>query len=337
MPNVLPFAKRVRIVSSLVEGCSLRATERLCEVSHATVISQAVVIGEACRRLHNALMRGLQVAILELDEIWAFIAKKQKRLTDEDPPEYGDNYTFIAMAATQKAIVSYLPGKRDALTANDFVTDLRGRIVNRPQITTDGLTAYLWAIGAAFGGGVDYAQIIKEYGEHGFPVDGERRYSPPKCKVIQRKIISGEPDRAHISTSYIERQNLTCRMCMRRFTRLTNGFSKRARNHAASVALYVAWYNFCRVHETLKTTPAVMLDVTDHVWSIAELLDAALSMAPEDAPRLMAPAPPAAEPLSDGPQLDLFAARPARALRPSVPSGDMMQLTFPAEWSVLPA
>lgn len=251
MPNVLPFAKRVRIVSSLVEGCSLRATERLCEVSHATVISQAVVIGEACRRLHNALMRGLQVAILELDEIWAFIAKKQKRLTDEDPPEYGDNYTFIAMAATQKAIVSYLPGKRDALTANDFVTDLRGRIVNRPQITTDGLTAYLWAIGAAFGGGVDYAQIIKEYGEHGFPVDGERRYSPPKCKVIQRKIISGEPDRAHISTSYIERQNLTCRMCMRRFTRLTNGFSKRARNHAASVALYVAWYNFCRVHEAL--------------------------------------------------------------------------------------
>lgn len=124
---------------------------------------------------------------------------------------------------------------------------------------------------------------------------------------------------------------------MRRFTRLTNGFSKRARNHTASVALYVAWYNFCRVHETLKTTPAVMLDVTDHVWSIAELLDAALSMAPEDAPRLMAPVPPAAEPLSDGPQLDLFAPRPARALCPSVPSGDMMQLTFPAEWSVLPA
>lgn len=332
MGNYLPFDKRVQIVSALVEGCSMRATERMCEVSHTTVINQALIAGEACRRLHNAMMRGLQVAILELDEIWAFIGKKQKRLTDEDPPEMGDCYTFIALAATQKAIVSYLPGKRDALTANDFVTDLRGRIVNRPQISTDGLTAYLWAIGAAFGAAVDYAQIIKEYG---MPVDDERRYSPPKCKVIQRRVISGEPDRAHISTSYIERQNLTCRMHMRRFTRLTNGFSKRARNHAASVALYVAWYNFCRVHETLKTTPAVMLDVADHVWSVAELLDAALAIAPEDAPRLMAPAPPGAEPLPDEPQLDLFAPRPARSMRPAAPSEDMMQLTFPVEWSVL--
>ena len=200
MGNYLSFDKRVRIASALVEGCSLRATERMCEVSHETVINQALTVGEACRRLHNAMMRDLQIGILELDEIWAFIGKKQKRLTDDDPPEYGDCYTFIALAATQKAIVSYLPGKRDALTANDFVTDLRSRIVNRPQISTDGLTAYLWAIGAAFGGGVDYAQVIKQYG---VPVEEERRYSPPKCTGIGRRAISGDPDRAHISTSDI--------------------------------------------------------------------------------------------------------------------------------------
>lgn len=332
MGNFLSSDKRVRVVSSLVEGCSMRATERMCGVSHETVINQAVTIGEACRRLHNVMMRDLQIAILELDEIWAFISKKQKRLTDEDPPEFGDNYTFIAIAATQKAIVSYLPGKRDSLTANDFVTDLRGRIVSKPQISTDGLPAYLWAIGAAFGGDVDYAQVIKQYG---VPVDEERRYSPPKCTGIERRTISGEPDRAHISTSYIERQNLTVRMHMRRFTRLTNGFSKKARNHAAAMALYVAWYNFCRVHETIKTTPAVKLDVADHVWSVAELIDAAQAIAPEEVLRLPAPvAPPVAEPLSNDPQLGLFDPRPARSVWSAVPSADMVQLTLSDEWSV---
>lgn len=327
--NALSFDKKVRVVSALVEGCSLRATERMSKVARNTIGRVALEAGDACRRLHNVMMRDVQVAILELDEIWAFIGKKQKRLKPTDAPEMGDCYTFLGLAATQKAIISYVVGKRDRTSTMDFATDLRCRVVGKPQISTDGFTCYPEAIRAAFGDEVDYAQIIKEYS---VPDGEDHKYSPPKCTGAEMRIVRGNPDLDKISTSFVERQNLTCRMQMRRFTRLTNAFSKRQRNHAAAVGLYVCWYNFVRVHETLKATPAMALGLTDRPWSIAELLDTAFQIAPEDAPRLPAHAPLAQpEPApADDRQLDLLTwqPRPLRAPRPSV---DMEQIDlFPA-------
>lgn len=326
--NALSFDKKVRVVSALVEGCSIRATERLTDVTAKTINNLGVQVGEACRRLHNAIIRDIQVAVLELDEIWSFVGKKQRRLTDKDPPEMGDCYTFLALAATQKAIISYTVGKRDSLTTADFITDLRSRVLGKPQITTDGFPLYPDAIESAFGASVDYAQIIKKYGA---TEDEDRRYSPPKCTGVTKNIVKGSPKQELISTSYVERQNLTVRMQMRRFTRLTNAFSKRMRQHAAAVALYVCHYNFCRVHETLKVTPAMALDVTDHVWSVAEMIDAALQIAPEDAPRLPphvpTPAPSEEAPVEtvDERQLSLLDWQP-RALRPARRSADMEQI-----------
>lgn len=328
--NSLAFDKKVRVVSALVEGVSIRATERLTDVARNTIGRINLDVGEGCRRLHNAMFRGLQVNVLEVDEIWAFIGKKQRRLTDEDPPERGDCYTYLGIDANRKAIVSFAVGKRDSLTTCDFITDLRDRITNRPQISTDGFIPYVEAIAAAFGDDVDYAQILKTYA--GTNTDDDRRYSPPKCIASVKRPISGKPDPDRISTSYVERQNLTVRMQVRRFTRLTNAFSKRMRNHAAAVALYVAWYNFCRAHETLRVTPAMALDVTDHVWSVAELIDAALAIAPEDAPRLMAPAdaPPSPtgaplEPEVDPRQMSLLDWQP-RPLAPPRPTVDAEQI-----------
>ena len=323
--NVLPFPKKVRVVSALIEGCSMEATARITDTAPNTIGKVGLDVGEACRRLHNAMMRDLQVAVVELDEIWAFVAKKQKRLTDDDPPEFGDCYTFLGLDANRKAIISYAVGKRDSLTTADFITDLRSRVLGKPQITTDGFGCYPDAIRLAFGEDADYAQIIKQYG--GLDATDERRYSPPKCTRSDKRPISGAPDPDRISTSYIERQNLTCRMHMRRFTRLTNAFSKRMRNHAAAVALYVAWYNFVRVHETTRITPAMALDVTDHVWSVAELIDAALAIAPEDAPRLPAPAapPPPGSPEDDPRQMSLLDWQP-QPLRPLRPTVDMEQI-----------
>jgi IS1 family transposase len=327
--NSLTFDKKVRVVSALVKGVSIRATERLTDVARNTIGRINLDVGEGCRRLHNAMFRGLQVNVLEVDEIWAFIAKKQRRLTDRDPPERGDCYTFLGIDANRKAIISFAVGKRDSLTTADFITDLRDRITNKPQISTDGFAPYVEAIKAAFGEDADYAQIIKQYGS--LDATDERRYSPPKCTSSTKRPISGTPDPDRISTSYVERQNLTVRMQVRRFTRLTNAFSKRMRNHAAAVALYVGWYNFCRAHETLRVTPAMALDVTDHVWSVAELIDAALAIAPEDAPRLPAHAtpPPVPEgaplPEVDPRQMSLLDWQP-RPLRPPRPTVDMEQI-----------
>lgn len=336
--HALAFDKKVRVVSALVEGCSIRATERLTDVARNTIGRLNITVGEACRRLHNVMFRGLQVNVLEVDEIWAFIQKKQKRLTDADPPERGDCYTYLGIDANRKGIVSFTVGKRDMLTTNDFIVDLKDRITNRPQITTDGLVLYIEAIQRAFGCEVDYAQIIKTYA---VPPEDERRYSPPKCIGSKKKIITGNPDRSKISTSYIERQNLTVRMQIRRFTRLCNGFSKKLRNHTAAVALYVCWYNFVRIHETLRVTPAMAIGVTGHAWSVAELMDAALQIAPEDAPRLPAhedpstPQAPVDAPLPvDDRQLSLLDWQP-RPLRQARPTVDMEQIDlFPAPVAV---
>lgn len=291
----ISFDKKVRVISALLEGVSIRATARLCGVDRETVMNLGVTVGEACWNLHDQLMRDVQIGVLELDEIWAFIGKKQKRLKPGDAEEKGDCYTFIGVAATQKAIVSYAVGKRDAPTANGFLVDLRRRIVGRPQISTDGFQPYLAAVGDAFGAeGADYAQVIKVYGQPD-PAD-DRKYSPPRCIGIERKVIAGDPDPTKISTSFVERQNLTVRMSSRRFTRLTNAYSKKLRNHAAAFALYVCWYNFVRVHETLKITPAMALRLVDRPWSIADLVETALSMAPA-LPPITPALPPIVAPL----------------------------------------
>lgn len=275
--NSLQLAKKVQVVATLVEGNSIRSTERLTGTHRDTVMRLGRDVGEGCERLHDRLFRDLQVNILEVDELWSFVGKKQGRLQPTDPKEFGDSYTFLGTDATRKAIISYTVGARDSTTTQAFCQDLRGRVLNRPQISSDGFQPYIAAIEEAFGAEADYAQVVKEYSGSTVLVPASTRYSPARVKSITRTRISGQPDPTHISTSYVERTNLSVRMGCRRFTRLTNGFSKKLRHHRASVALWVAYYNLCRVHETLRTTPAMALGVTDHVWTIEELVREALA------------------------------------------------------------
>jgi IS1 family transposase len=274
--NVLPFEKQVRVIAALTEGCSIRATERLTDIHRDTIMRLGVKVGEGCRRLHDGLLRGVHVALVELDEQWAFIGKKQKNVRLGDAPGAGDVWLFVALDATNKAVLSYVVGKRTAENTLALACDLRGRIVNRPQITADGFTPYPNAIDEAFDRDVDFAQLVKVY--QATPGnDAAHRYSPGSIRGVEKTVIRGNPDPEKISTSYVERFNLTTRMQMRRFTRLTSGFSKRFENHAAAIALHIASYNLCRVHEALRCTPAMALGVTDHVWTIGELVEAALA------------------------------------------------------------
>ncbi len=229
------------------------------------------------------MMRNLNVSLLELHEAWSFIAKKQKRVKVNDPSEYGDAYVWIGMDATNKAIVSYVVGKRSAENAQELAADLRARILNRPQITTDGLSAYVDAIERAFGINVDYAMLQKEYAAVAGN-DAAHRYSPGAIIGVDKQVITGNPDPERICTSYVERQNLTLRMGIRRMTRLTNAYSKKFRNHAAAISLHIGHYNSCRVHETLRITPAMALGVADHVWTIGELIQTALATPAEPTP-----------------------------------------------------
>lgn len=266
----LPFVKKLRVTAQLVEGSSIRTTERLCGVHRDTVMRWGLVLGEACQRLHDALLCGLHVDLLQLDEIWSYVFKKQGHLAESDPAEMGDEYTFVGLDATKKAIVGYRVGKRDGTTANAFALDLRQRVVNRPHISSDGFAPYVEAIELAFGCEVDYGQLVKHYSG-----------SPQRYRGAIKTVIAGHPDPDRISTSYIERENLTTRMSIRRFMRKTNAFSKKLRNHAAAFALYAAHYNFCRIHETLRITPAMAIGAASHVWSIGELIETALMIIPE--------------------------------------------------------
>jgi IS1 family transposase len=284
--NVLPKDKQVAVIAALTEGCSIRATERITDVHRDTIMRLGVRIGDGCERLHDAMMRNLQVNLIQMDEQWSFIGKKQKRVHEDDPRWMGDSYVWVALDSTSKAVLTYVVGKRSLGNAMHIANDLRARVLNRPQISTDGLKHYIAAIDLAFGDEADFAQITKTYAT----VQGNEaavRYSPGEVISVERTVISGEPDPAQISTSHIERMNLTTRMHLRRFTRLTSGFSKKADNHRAALALHFAWYNLCRVHETLRVTPAMALGVTDHVWTIGELVDAALAAKP--APPLPTP------------------------------------------------
>lgn len=285
--NVLPVEKQVRAISALTEGCSIRATERLIDSHRDTIMRLGVRVGEGCRRLLDAMLRDLNVNLIELDEQWAFIQKKAKRVRPDDPKERGDCYLFLALDATSKAVLTYVVGKRTAENTRAIVCDLRARVVNRPQITSDGWPAYPDAIDYAFGDDVDFATIVKNYAVT-TGNEAAVRYSPGSIRGIERTTWKGEPDRACISTSYVERLNLTTRLQCRRFTRLTNGFSKKLANHRAAVALHLAHYNLCRWHEAVRCTPAMALGVADHVWSVGELIDAALA-APEPSPLVPRP------------------------------------------------
>lgn len=274
--NILPIEKQIEAVAALTEGVSVRAAERLTGVNRGTILSLGVRVGQGCAKLHDALMRDLNVARVELDEAWSFVGKKQKTLTTADGPDKGDQYIFLAMGGAAKAIISYRVGKRDQENTSAFVQDLRNRVLGKPEISSDGWLCYPGAIEDAFGIDCAYGQIVKNYNvPGGHVVEAARRYSPAQVVSVSRREVVGRP--RHISTSFIERQNLTLRMQQRRFTRLTNAFSKKLENHEAAVALYVAHYNLCRVHETLRITPAMQLGVTDHIWSIGELVEAALT------------------------------------------------------------
>jgi IS1 family transposase len=273
MANVLPRSKQVAVVSALVEGCSIRSTERMQGVHRDTIMRLGVKIGNGCADLLNETMVGLSCERFELDEIWSFIAKKQRQVTETDAPSMGDVWTWVAIDARTKLVPSFMTGKRDAATADAFVKDLASRLNRKVQISTDGLRLYVDPIDRAFGGVVDYAQIVKEF--EGEPA-GAGRYSPPRVTAVEKTPIFGQPISELVSTSYVERQNLTMRMGIRRFTRLTNAHSKKLENHGAAVALHFAHYNLCRIHSTLRCTPAMAAGVTSTVWSIDELLDAAV-------------------------------------------------------------
>jgi IS1 family transposase len=269
--NRLSIESRAKILGLLVEGNSLRAVTRLTGASINTVTKLLVDLGTACAKYHDEHVRKLRVRRLQCDEIWCFVGAKAKNVTPERKAEgWGDVWTWTAIDAETKLCVSYLVGGRDAGWAGDFMEDCASRINGRVQVTTDGHRAYLEAVEGAFGIDVDYAQLQKIYGA---PSDAEmRRYSPAKCIGTDMKVVSGNPDPRHISTSFVERQNLTMRMSMRRFTRLTNGFSKKIENHAHMVAIHFMHYNFARVHKTLRVTPAMEVGLCDHIWSLEEIV-----------------------------------------------------------------
>jgi IS1 family transposase len=268
--NQLSNADRTRIVAALVEGCGINATTRMTGISKPTILKLLADLGTVCFAYHDAYVRGLNCKRIQCDEIWSFVGAKQKNVSEEKMAEgWGDAWTWTALDADSKLMVSYLVGQRGAWWAKKFMEDVALRINSRVQITTDGHRAYVEAIEGVFGMDVDYAMLIKQYGN---PVSPDTRYSPGEVIGIETVMVTGNPDPKHISTSYVERQNLTMRMSMRRFTRLTNAFSKKLENHEAAIALHYMHYNFCRIHQTLRVTPAMEAGIANHVWSIEELV-----------------------------------------------------------------
>ena len=268
--NRLGITKRAQILQMLVEGSSLRATSRMADVSINTVTKLLVNVAEGAFDCHDKGVRDVRCKRVQCDEIWCFVGAKKKNATPEQKQQgWGDVWTWTAIDADTKLCISYLVGGRDGGWAYDFMQDVASRVRGRFQLTTDGHKPYLEAVEGAFGADVDFATLQKIYGA---PSEQEaRRYSPGKCIGCDMKTVLGNPDPAHVSTSYVERQNLTMRMSMRRSTRLTNAFSKKVENHAAAVALHFIHYNFARIHKTLRITPAMAAGLSDHVWSYEEI------------------------------------------------------------------
>ncbi len=269
--NRLDPARRAQVIAALVEGNSIRSVVRMTGVAKNTVAKLMVEVGAASATYQDEVMRNLSCRRIQCDEIWSFVYAKQKKVTRSiaEKQVAGDVWTWTAIDADTKLVPCWMLARCDAVAARDFIEDLAGRLANRIQLTTDGHKAYLTAVDRAFWNDIDYAMLVKVYGES---AEGEKRYSPAIAMACEKHEIKSQSDPDHISTSYVERQNLTMRMSMRRFTRLTNALSKKVENHAAAVALHFMWYNFGRKHPTLKTTPAMAAGIADHIWSVAEIV-----------------------------------------------------------------
>jgi IS1 family transposase len=272
--NRLSTKTRAHILSVLCEGMGVNAACRITGASKNTVLNLLAEVGEACALYQDRVMRGLTCKRLECDEIWSFVGMKEKNVPSELRGEfgYGDVYTWTAIDADTKLIPCWHVGTRDAISAEYFINDLANRLSNRVQLTTDGHGPYLQAVNDNFGNDIDFAQLVKMYGGEGQSKQDQRRYSPAAVTGTIKKKISGNPDVDLVSTSYVERSNLTMRMHVRRFTRLTNAFSKKLENHMHAISLYFMFYNFCRIHKTLRVTPAMEAGITDHVWDLEEVI-----------------------------------------------------------------
>jgi IS1 family transposase len=272
--NKLSTAERVQVVAALVEGNSINSTVRMTGISKPTILKLLASLGTACLKLHDEKVRGVEAKRIQCDEIWAFVHSKQKNVKVENAGKgHGDIWTWSAIDADSKLMIAYNVGDRGVCMCQDFLDDLADRVIGRPQVTTDSYNGYFKGVVNAFNGEVDHSILQKIYGPAWASGSaGSARYSPAVCTGIKIKHVNGDADPKHISTSFVERSNLTMRMGMRRFTRLTNGFSKKAQNHAHMVALFFAFYNFCRVHMTTKKTPAVAAGLADRTWKIDDLI-----------------------------------------------------------------
>lgn len=279
--NKLPLAKRTQILAMLCEGSSMRSISRIADVSINTVAKLLVEAGEACLAIHDETVRNVTASRIQRDEIWSFCYAKEKtaKLLKDRPEGAGDVWTWTAIDADTKLMVSYFVGDRGVESASILMDDLRSRLANKVQLTTDGHHAYLNAVDEVFGVDVDYAQLVKLYGSAGGNTP-EKRYSPAECTGIRKRVVEGDPDERHISTSHVERMNLSIRMQNRRFTRLTNAFSKKLDNHIHALALYFAFYNFCRIHKTLRVTPAMAAGIADRLWGFEDIVAKMDEMAP---------------------------------------------------------
>ena len=272
----LPFEKKVNVIAMLAEGSSIRSIERVTGVNRNTIMNLAVRVGNGCAKIMDAKMRNLNSSEIQCDEVWGFIGAKQKNVPTAKTKVYGDVWTFIAIDPVSKVIPSYVVGKRDSYHTNSFMSDLQSRLSRRIQLSSDAMGSYAEAVEKAFGAEVDYAQLVKEYSvEHlGNFKEAARRYSPAEVVKVEKRYITGNPDEEKVCTSHIERQNLTLRMHCRRLTRLTNAFSKKFENFSAAVSLNLAYYNFCKVHGSIKCTPAMEAGVEKSIWTVAELVKA---------------------------------------------------------------
>jgi IS1 family transposase len=288
MANRLPLETRVQILQLLVEGNSMRSVSRLADVSINTVAKMLADAGEACLALHDEKIRGVAAKRVQCDEIWSFCYAKQKNVkaAKAAPDHAGDVWTWTALDADSKLMISYFVGDRSGESARVLAYDLAGRVTDRIQITTDGFHSYLRAVEGAFGADADYAMLEKVYGSDKLGGSSpERKYSPAECIGCNKKRISGDPDMKHVSTSYVERSNLSIRMQNRRFTRLTNAFSKKFTSHVHALGLYFAFYNFCRIHKSLRVTPAMAAGITDKLWSLEDIVALMDARAPKPGPR----------------------------------------------------
>lgn len=272
--NKLSTEDRIQVISCLVEGNSIRATVRMTGVAKNTVTKLLVDIGRACSEYQDKAFRNLKCKRIQCDEIWSFVGSKAKNTSAQNKAKgNGDCWTWTALCPDTKLIPCWFVGDRSAGSAWHFMHDLKERLASRVQLTTDGHSAYLSAVESAFGCEIDYAQLVKIYGNtNGNGVPAEVRYSPAQCMGARKAVVSGAPDIKHVSTSHTERQNLSMRMGMRRFTRLTNAFSKKLENHEHAIALYFMYYNFARIHQTLRVTPAMEAGISSHVWNLEEIV-----------------------------------------------------------------